>query len=154
MLIQLLDHYAWADARTLSALTTARDTVERGRASALYGHTSAAADTWLARIEGRAPARALWAPIDLAAAADLSRRSVALLGALARGSEAELKREVAYQNSTGTTFRNTVSDCLLQVALHGVHHRAQINLLLRAAGETPPLIDYIAFLRERDGATR
>jgi len=154
MLIQLFDHYAWADARVAAALTAAHDSAERRRAIELYGHAAAAAETWLARIQARTPTRALWAPIELQAAIALSRDSLDGLRAVARESDVLVGRQVSYTNSSGASFRNTLSDCLLQAALHGVHHRAQINLLLRAAGETPPAIDYIAFVRERDATAR
>ena len=49
----------------------------------------------------------------------------------------QLGREVA---------ETTLGETLFQVCSHSVHHRAQVNLQLRAHGGTPPLIDYIAWL--------
>lgn len=40
----------------------------------------------------------------------------------------------------------TLGDTVLQVALHGVHHRAQVNARLRELGATPPLVDYIGWI--------
>jgi uncharacterized damage-inducible protein DinB len=40
----------------------------------------------------------------------------------------------------------TVGDTLLQVALHSVHHRGQVNVRLRELGATPPLLDYIGWV--------
>ncbi len=39
----------------------------------------------------------------------------------------------------------TLFDTFYQLCAHGVHHRAQINSLLRELGLTPPLIDYIGW---------
>ena len=41
-----------------------------------------------------------------------------------------------------TTFGETV----LQVALHSLYHRGQVNARLREVGGEPPLVDYIAWL--------
>ena len=41
-----------------------------------------------------------------------------------------------------TTFGETV----LQVALHSLYHRGQINARLREVGGEPPLVDYIAWV--------
>ena len=40
----------------------------------------------------------------------------------------------------------TVGDTVLQVALHSLYHRGQINTRLREVGEKPPLVDYIAWV--------
>jgi uncharacterized damage-inducible protein DinB len=37
-------------------------------------------------------------------------------------------------------------DTLLQVPLHSLHHRAQVNARLRELGAAPPLVDYIAWI--------
>ncbi len=40
----------------------------------------------------------------------------------------------------------TVAETALQVALHSLYHRGQVNARLREVGATPPLVDYIAWL--------
>jgi uncharacterized damage-inducible protein DinB len=40
----------------------------------------------------------------------------------------------------------TVSETMLQAALHSLHHRAQVVARLREIGAAPPLVDYIAWL--------
>ena len=40
----------------------------------------------------------------------------------------------------------TVGDTVLQVALHSMYHRGQINARLREVGGEPPLVDYIAWV--------
>jgi uncharacterized damage-inducible protein DinB len=40
----------------------------------------------------------------------------------------------------------TRGDTVLQVAMHTHYHRGQVNLRLRELGETPPLVDYIAWV--------
>ena len=40
----------------------------------------------------------------------------------------------------------TLGETALQVALHSLYHRGQVNARLRAVGGEPPLIDYIAWI--------
>lgn len=40
----------------------------------------------------------------------------------------------------------TLGDTLLQIPLHGAHHRAQLNGRLRELGVEPPMVDYIAWV--------
>jgi len=40
----------------------------------------------------------------------------------------------------------TMGETVLQVALHSLYHRGQINARLRSLDETPPLVDYIAWV--------
>ena len=40
----------------------------------------------------------------------------------------------------------TLGDLVLQVAMHSVHHRAQINRRLREVGAEPGLIDYVGWV--------
>ncbi|MDF1504358.1 hypothetical protein PYV61_15495, partial [Roseisolibacter sp. H3M3-2] len=66
LLADLLDHLAWADARTLAAIRTLpEDSPARGRAARLYAHVAAAEHVWCARLEGRAPAHPVWPELPL-----------------------------------------------------------------------------------------
>ncbi|MBZ5553095.1 MAG: hypothetical protein LAO21_10270 [Acidobacteriia bacterium] len=40
----------------------------------------------------------------------------------------------------------TIAETMLQVALHSLYHRGQINARLRQIGGEPPLVDYIAWV--------
>ncbi len=40
----------------------------------------------------------------------------------------------------------TLGDTVLQVALHSLYHRGQVNARLREIGGNPPLVDYIAWV--------
>jgi uncharacterized damage-inducible protein DinB len=148
ILLSLLDHVIWADSRAhaeIAGIDAAR--VERAQATRLYAHLAAAEHVWLARLEGRAPAHAIWPELSLEAAAALATESLAELRAIAAGDSHALAREVEYRNSAGQAFRNTVADILAHVALHGSYHRGQLALLARQGGGTPVATDYIVFVR-------
>lgn len=149
MLAALFDHLAWADTRTRDALLEMTPgTPEHARAVAIYAHLASAEHTWLARLEQRASAHPVWPALDVGAATALAAESAAGLRAFvaALGPD-EQDREIAYRNSAGQELRSRVSDVLVHVALHGSHHRGQLALLARAAGNAPALTDYIVFVR-------
>jgi uncharacterized damage-inducible protein DinB len=60
---------------------------------------------------------------------------------------ARLAAKVTYTSTEGETYTNTVADIVSQVVTHGAHHRGQIIAALRAAGHTPPLLDFIYAVR-------
>ena len=51
-------------------------------------------------------------------------------------------------------FHPAVGDALMQVIMHGEHHRAQCASRLRAMGGKPPVLDYILWVREVGGKTQ
>ncbi|HEY4219377.1 MAG TPA: DinB family protein [Gemmatimonadaceae bacterium] len=150
--LTLFDHVAWADTQARAAIDTLpAGSPERTQAVRLYSHIAAAEHVWLARLEGRTPAHAIWPDLTLDAAAALAAESAAGLRAMAAHGPDALMQEVEYRNSTGKAFRNTVADVLTHVALHGSYHRGQIALLTRQGGGAPAITDYIAFVRDAVG---
>lgn len=143
---RLLDHLEWAHRRTLAAV---RDG-ESGEALRLLSHVLAAERVWLRRLEsGESSGLKIWPDLSHRECADLLAENVARLGRLVRSSsERDLQREVTYRNSEGREFRTPVGEILLHVLLHGAHHRGQIALRLRDAGEEPVNIDLITFVRD------
>jgi uncharacterized damage-inducible protein DinB len=148
---KLWKHAAAADAALLAVLREEEGTADARRELA---HVVGAEAVWLARLEGRAPASAVW-PDAAAAAIDQNIEAThrAFDAYLSRLADAYLDAAVTYTNSAGRTFTDTAGDILLHVALHGQYHRGKINLLLRQGGRTPVPADYIAFVRGAPAAT-
>jgi uncharacterized damage-inducible protein DinB len=150
---RLADHLAWADGQVCAALRAA-PRADPGWLE-LYAHVVAAEHLWLRRIAGRAAEVAVWPALDLDGCARLGEANVRELGALLDTlAPADLGRGVAYVNSAGQSFENTVEDILLHVALHGAYHRGQIAAAMRRGGAEPAPTDYIAFIRGAPAATR
>lgn len=59
----------------------------------------------------------------------------------------EMPHGVAYSNSKGMEFHNTVQEILFHIANHTTHHRAQIISDLRQQGIAPVATDYIFYKR-------
>ena len=58
-----------------------------------------------------------------------------------------LEDHIAYRNSRGDDFRNTVKDIFFQVINHSTYHRGQIAMLLRQHDIDPIASDYILYKR-------
>jgi uncharacterized damage-inducible protein DinB len=56
-------------------------------------------------------------------------------------------REFTYVNFLGETRSAVVRDTILGLLLHSEHHRGQIAMLVRDAGGTPAVTDFLAVLR-------
>jgi len=152
-LSRLFRHMAWADEHALGALRKA------GGASALahseLAHILGAEHVWLARLEGRPAAVAVWPELSIAECESLARETRAgFLAYVERIDDATLERTVHYRNSAGAEFDTKVSDILLHVALHGSYHRGKVAAAIRAAGAEPAPTDYIGFIRGVPAATR
>lgn len=151
-ILALFDQLYWADKRLFEALESAGN--PPAAAIRLYDHILNAERVWLTRLEGNDSSHLpIWTSPDSldgirerieANHSDFAR----FLSAL---DVAALDAALEYRNQSGAAFRNTVRDILLHVALHGHYHRGQINQLLRGAGFEPINVDYITFVRERNG---
>ena len=145
-IVQLSRHAEWADTLLISALGAA--TPAPPAALREYAHVVGATETWLSRIQRRPARVAIWPSVSLAELATLGATVhtsyATYLGTL---TDAALAEPVAYVNSAGLSFTNTVMDILLHAALHGQYHRGKVNLLLRQAGAQPVPVDFIAFQR-------
>ncbi|MBX2870533.1 MAG: hypothetical protein KTR30_00480 [Saprospiraceae bacterium] len=58
-----------------------------------------------------------------------------------------LDSTIAYQNSKGQSFSNSLQDIYFHVINHSTHHRSQIALILRQHKIIPPASDYIFYKR-------
>lgn len=58
-------------------------------------------------------------------------------------SDEELAKEVTYPGYDGETWTSAPSDIALQLNYHSVHHRAQMQMIIRSQGLEPDFVDYI-----------
>ena len=150
---RLIDHLRWADIHVLDGLRVAGSA--EPRALEIFAHVLGAEQVWVSRILGRSSDVAVWPTLTLDECRALAGRNAAdLRDIVGEGADAAMFREVAYVNSAGKPFRSTVEDIVLHVALHGMYHRGQVALLVRAGGGEPTPTDYIAFIRGAPAARR
>ena len=132
----------WANAELLQALQIVEAPPDK--AVAWLAHILGTRSEWLARMEVTRSGLAVWPRLPLD---ELGLHQERLRSSYARFFErlrpADVARVVAYRNTKGEEWRNTVEDILTHVVLHGAYHRGQIASALRAAGHGPPLTDFI-----------
>ena len=127
-----------------------RDSAEYRRAVDLMAHLNAARGIWKRRIEGTSRPKENSFPQGMtlqdvrSSWAETAREWNALLQSL---DDEGLARLVDYRMLDGSPHRNTVEEILTQLFGHSSYHRGQIAMLVKTAGGTPAMTDYIFWLR-------
>lgn len=138
------DH--WASMASLGAVAPAADRVPRSLA--WLNHVLGAKRIWLARVTGTPPpfgVNPTFGVLELGAEFEIARDGWNRF--LDSQSDADLTRVIHYHSLKGEPFSTPLGDILAHLPVHGQHHRGQVNADLRAAGITPPAIDYIVAAR-------
>ncbi len=148
ILSDLYSYNDWANAKLLQRCDGLSDAqldqpreMGLGTLRTTWRHLAAAEQVWLERWLGHP-----WTPLDVevngVSLDDIqdNLRSVAGKRAqlMADEKEPDLSRIVPYQNSAGLAFAHRLSDLMLHVANHGVHHRAQVLNYMKQFGRTVP----------------
>ena len=144
---RLPDYLRWANRRMLESMKTAP--ALEPRAWEIATHVLEAESLWIERLHGRVSSAHSWPAARPAAelAEFIERNATAYGDYIARLGDSN--PTVTYTNSSGETFTNTARDMLAHVFSHGGYHRGQIAMLIKRAGGTPVLTDYIFFVREQ-----
>jgi uncharacterized damage-inducible protein DinB len=138
------DH--WANQASLDAVTPHAERVPRSLA--WLNHILGAKRIWLARVTGTPMpfgVNPTFSAAELLEQFGMARDGWALY--LGAQTDADLTRVIHYHSLKGDPFQSALGDILAHVPVHGQHHRGQVNADLRAAGITPPVIDFIAAAR-------
>lgn len=148
LLPRMYGHMAWADDRALQSLRNMANPPTQ--ALDLFSHMLGAEHEWLSRILGKTSTHAIWPKLNLVRCASLARENHAGFAPLVNeATTGGGERLITYRNSSGVEYTNTLEDILLHVAQHGVYHRGQVALLVRASGGDAIPTDYILFTRDK-----
>jgi len=143
------DH--WANRRVLEAL---RSAPEAQSALRTFAHILAAERTWLDRMLRGLDATTgsdFWPSLTLAECESLLKGIEEQYRTFLSELDADgLRRVAEYRNSRGELYHTSFTDVLQHVVSHSAYHRGQVASAVRASGSTPPLVDYIVYVRERD----
>jgi len=144
--LRMWEFEGWANRRALESIAQLAEPDECLR---LFGHILAAQDVWLTRLEGGDSSHIELFPAPSVAECDAELAAVELKGLayLADLGEDTLGRELVYTTQTGKSFPNTPRDILTHLGMHSHYHRGQIAILVRQAGATPAVTDFIVFCR-------
>jgi uncharacterized damage-inducible protein DinB len=144
ILTQLLTYNDEANRRFIETVLVARPAE---RVGTILSHVLNAHKIWNARVGGVSPNEdprqvrpaEAWSEMN----SENHRRSLELL------QSEDIERVVEYRDMKGNPHRNRVRDIVLHVANHSSYHRGQLALLLGHEGKTPPVTDYIFYMRAR-----
>jgi uncharacterized damage-inducible protein DinB len=133
-----------ANRQTLAKVREIPDPVECVR---LFSHLVNSQDKWLARIAEypRDPRRSWWEPVYALEALERewSRSVGAWIDFVAGKAEPELQADAPFVGFDGGRWAAPLQDIALQLNYHSIHHRAQMQWLIRAQGIEPEFVDYI-----------
>lgn len=73
-------------------------------------------------------------------------------GFLARLTDEDLGRNVEFSFDPNKTYSMSLGELMQHAAIHAVHHRGQVALLLRLLGYTPGNFDILFYYAESDAA--
>lgn len=141
----------WANDLILQALKNS--SLSNEKAVQIFGHLLLAEYEWLRRLTGEHADSTnfnFWSIETIADCEkifDENRRNYEKL--FSKLTEENLNSTATYKNSKGLEFTNTRREILNHVFFHSAQHRGQIIQTIRAAGETPPYVDFIGFLRRK-----
>ena len=143
----LRDTFLFNDATNLAVLKKIRQLSEPAEAIRLFSHLLNSQHKWWARImqDPKAPAMSWWDPVygldQLEAEWSKSLRP--WLNYLDQQTEDQLSTEVSFSGLDNVLWAASPKDIMLQLNYHSIHHRAQIQTILRQQGIEPDFVDYI-----------
>ena len=131
---RLFSYDRWAIDRILDSFKSAPATNQK--ALNLLAHLLLAEKIWLLRLKGEDTSKINKSPESSVSeceslASDLRVAYAEFLGSL---DQDDLPSLINYKNFAGAEFHTPLQEILMHVALHGVYHRGQIALAVRAEG--------------------
>lgn len=148
MIQYLIDFYKynnWANRKLIPAIQKLPDSEE---AVKLFNHMVGAQNKWLNRITKEKDDNSLpW--FDTIIPPDQletfwSESFNNWISFLDNKNDSDLDADVEFQRpADGKKYSAKIRDLVLQINYHLIHHRAQINVLIRKQGFEPPKTDYI-----------
>lgn len=147
MIDYLLETFSYNDVTNRNLLSKIAALPDKAEAIRLFSHLINSQYKWMARIthDPAAPKMSWWEPVY--AEDQLEKEWTKSLGLwinyLKSKTEVEINSEVTFVGFDGGKWAATPKDIALQLNYHSIHHRAQIQMLIRNQGLEPDFIDYI-----------
>lgn len=143
----LIDTFSYNDYANKLALRKMGELADKDECVRFFSHLINSMNKWLGRIENWPGYKELdwWLPVYEFAELE-SKWNECLsrwMNFLESKSEDELFEEVEFFGFDGGDWAAVIKDIALQLNYHSIHHRAQIQYLLRQQGVEPEFIDYI-----------
>lgn len=143
----LIETFQYNDRANRQILETIARLPDPDRAIQFFSHMINSQKKWMARIleYPNNPKMSWWEPVY--PLSDLDREWTNSLNVWVRfleeKGEKDLHGDVHFIGYDGSKFAAKLKDIALQLNYHSIHHRAQIQALIRAQGLDAPFVDYI-----------
>ena len=143
----LIETFLFNDHANKKLLEKIRQLPEPAEAIKYFSHLINSQNKWLKRIEvyPEAPKMDWWEPVyELDQLEGLWDKSLkAWIDYLETKSENELLQEKKFVGYDGAHWSCVLKDIALQLNYHSIHHRAQVQTMIRQQGLEPDFVDYI-----------
>jgi len=141
---EIINYTELADGRIIEMFKLA--TIELPDAERLFSHVLNAQHIWAQRISGKNPLYGVWDIHPKKNFESLSADNFKLLRAALNNHP--LDKRILYTNTRGDQYENRIDEILFHLFNHSTYHRGQVVTLLKKAGFTPPVTDYIMLKRD------
>jgi uncharacterized damage-inducible protein DinB len=144
----LVDFFKYNDWANRKLLETIKELPDKEEAIMLFSHFITSQDKWLNRITKKVDDNTLtwFNPIfPLHQLESKWKESLdKWIGLIEDKNDSEIENNIEFNRvSDGKKLAVKIRDIVLQLNYHSIHHRAQINRIIRQQGLTPPATDYI-----------
>lgn len=143
----LIDAFKYNDWANKTVLAKIKELPDKEESVKFFSHLINSQNKWLARIVQypQDPKMSWWKPFyELDNLEEEWNKSLqSWIDFLDSKSESELFEEVMFVGFDGGQWTAKLADIALQLNYHSIHHRAQIQLLIRKQGLEPDFVDYI-----------
>ena len=143
----LLDTFAFNNVANRKMIEKIKTLPDQAEAIRYLSHLINSQNKWMARIRQvpEAPEMSWWEPLYTVGrlVTEWEQSLTTWQSYIQAMSEEELHREVTFTGYDGNQWAATPLDIALQLNYHSIHHRAQIQVLIRQQGIEPDFIDYI-----------
>ncbi|WP_410769363.1 bis(5'-nucleosyl)-tetraphosphatase (symmetrical) YqeK [Fontibacillus sp. BL9] len=149
-LLRMFDHMAWANREIIHQLQMEQSVPQA--TLRMFAHILAAEAIWLSRLNeaGGTAAVELWTD-ETVSLEQCERLATENAGGFAsyftKIKDEDLYKVISYRSIKGMPYTTAIIDILTHITLHGSYHRGQIASGLRMEQLTPPVTDYILYVR-------
>lgn len=144
----LIDTFLFNDAANKQMLQKIKTLPDKETGIKYLSHLINSQDKWMQRVlqNNRAAEMSWWEPqYKLDELEEKWNTSLQQwIKYIAAKTEQELQTEIAFTGADGVKWAAAPADIALQLNYHSIHHRAQLQTIIRGQGVEPDFIDYIA----------
>ena len=144
----IIDTFNFNSAANLKVMGKIKELPDKTEAIRFFSHLINCQYKWMARITHNPKLQEMswWEPLyDMDEMPDKWKDSLKLwVDYISSKTDDELSKEVSYIGNDGGVCILTTKDIALHLNYHSIHHRAQIQTIIRKQGLTSDYIDYIS----------